>query len=376
MLKSSALADILFLIIQYHLFFSQYHKIAYFNNKFSFFYKNFSYFSKNSLDKINILVYTVRMNKSIKRIFATKELGILIVLVLLSVIINIANPVFFSFDNVVEVLRNTSYTLIVALGMTFLIIARGLDLSVGSVLALCGLVTSIFLSWGVPVAVSIFIGLLTGAVVGIFNSLTVVLLHIPSMIATLGSMYMARGLVLVITKGKPIYPLPDAFVKIGAGRLAHVPYIIIIAAVLSIIAHIVLTRTVFGRKIYAIGGNEITAKYAGINVPLVTAGVYVIAGVLASLSGILTAARLSSGQPSIGEGMEMNVIAAVIIGGASMNGGSASILGTVLGTLLITIIATGMNLVGVSPYWQRFVTGLVIIFAVGLDQYQRRKKKS
>jgi ribose/xylose/arabinose/galactoside ABC-type transport system permease subunit len=316
------------------------------------------------------------MNKSIKRILATKEIGILIVLVFLSILINTANPVFFTFDNIVEVLRNTSYTLIIALGMTFLIIAKGLDLSVGAVLALCGLLTSVLLFRGIPVPISLFVGLLVGAVIGLFNSLTVVFLHIPSMIATLGSMYMARGLVLVLTKGRPIYPLPEGFVKIGAEKLFHVPYIIIIAAILSIISHIVLTRTVFGRKIYAIGGNEVTAKYAGINVPIVTAGVYIISGVLASLSGILTAARFGSGQPTVGESMEMTVIAAVIIGGASMNGGSASILGTVLGSLLITVIATGMNLVGVSPYWQRFVTGLVIIVAVGLDQYQRRKKKS
>ncbi|WP_010257196.1 ABC transporter permease [Treponema primitia] len=314
-------------------------------------------------------------NKSLKRLVATKELGIFLVLILLSIVINFINPVFFVFDNIIEVFRNTSYTAIIAFGMTLLIIAKGLDLSVGAVFALCGLITSVLLFRGWSIPVSIFIGLSVGALIGLFNALTVVFLRIPSMIATLGSMYMARGLVLVITKGKPVYPLPEAFSKIGQGKLFHIPLIVYVAFVLAIIWHIVLTRTVFGRKIYAIGGNETTAKYAGINVPVVTAGVYVIAGALSALSGILTAARFGSGQPTVGEGMEMSVIAAVIIGGASMTGGSATVLGTVLGSLLITVIATGMNLVGVSPYWQRFVTGLVIIIAVGLDQYQRRKKK-
>jgi len=312
--------------------------------------------------------------KTLKRFLATKEIGILGVLILLSVIINIANPVFFTFNNIVEILRNTSYTVIIALGMTLIIIAKGLDLSVGSVLALCGLLTSVLLFHGVPVPISIMAGLLTGALMGLFNSFTIVFLHIPPMIATLGGMYMARGLVFVMTKGRPVYPLPEGFVKIGAGKLFHVPYIIIIALILCVIIHILLSHTTFGRKIYAIGGNEVTAKYAGINVPLVTALVYVIIGILSSFSGILMSARFGSGQPTIGEGMEMNVIAAVIIGGASMSGGTATVLGTVLGTLLITVIATGMNLVGVSPYWQRFVTGLVIIIAVGFDQYQRRKK--
>jgi ribose/xylose/arabinose/galactoside ABC-type transport system permease subunit len=315
------------------------------------------------------------LNKTVKRLFATKEIGIFIVLIFLSILINFVNPVFFTFDNIIEVLRNTSYTIIIALGMTFLIIAKGLDLSVGAVFAFCGLLVSVLLFRGVPIFISIFVALAAGAAIGVFNSLTIVFLRIPSMIATLGSMYMARGLVLVMTKGKPIYPLPESFVKIGQGKLFHIPYIIFFAFILSVVFHIILTRTVFGRKIYAIGGNEVTAKYAGINVSIVTACVYVIAGTLSSLSGLLTAARFGSGQPTIGEGMEMSVIAAVIIGGASMNGGSATILGTVLGSLLITVIATGMNLVGVSPYWQRFVTGLVIIIAVGLDQYQRRKKK-
>jgi ribose/xylose/arabinose/galactoside ABC-type transport system permease subunit len=274
-------------------------------------------------------------NNAIKRVLrrtlATKELGIFLVLILLSIIINIINPVFLSFNNIVEILRNTSYTLIVALGATILCIAKGLDLSVGGVLALSGLVCSLCLFNGVPVPVSVLAGLLTGVVFGLINAVSAVRFRIPSMIASLGSMYMARGLVLVITKGKPVYPLPESFANFGDGRLFNIPYIIIIALLLSVIAHVVLTRTVYGRKIYAIGGNTETAKYAGINVALISASAYIISSAGAALSGILTAARFGSGQPNVGDGLEMTVLTAVVIGGVSMNGGSGTILGTVLG---------------------------------------------
>jgi ribose/xylose/arabinose/galactoside ABC-type transport system permease subunit len=316
------------------------------------------------------------VRRVLRRTLATKELGIFLVLILLSIIINIINPVFLSFNNIVEILRNTSYTLIVALGATILCIAKGLDLSVGGVLALSGLVCSLCLFNGVPVPVSVLAGLLTGAVFGLINAVAAVRFRIPSMIASLGSMYMARGLVLVITKGKPVYPLPESFANFGDGRLFNIPYIIIIALLLSVAAHVVLTRTVYGRKIYAIGGNTETAKYAGINVALISASAYIISSAGAALSGILTAARFGSGQPNVGDGLEMTVLTAVVIGGVSMNGGSGTILGTVLGSLLINVLSTGMNLANVSAYWQRFCTGLIIIIAVGIDQYQRGKKKA
>ena len=312
----------------------------------------------------------------LKRILKTKEIGIFIVLILLSVLVELMNPIFFTYSNIMDIFRNTSFTLIMALGMTYVLIARGLDLSVGSNFALSGLTSALLMFNGFPILPSVLVGLVVGAVIGCFNAGCVVFLHIPAMIATLGSMYVARGLVLVITKGSPVFPLPEAFSAFGKGTLAGIPYVVIVAAILSVIAHFVLKRTVYGRKVYAIGGNPETAKFAGLNVTMITFSVYVICGVCAALAGILTAARMGSGQPSVGDGMEMTVITAVIIGGTSLNGGAGTILGTVLGALLMNVLSSGMNLVGVSAYWQKFVTGLIIIVAVAFDQYQRSKRKA
>lgn len=315
-------------------------------------------------------------NNFIKSILKAKETGIFIILLLLSVFIQINNPIFFTFNNMMDIMRNTSYTLIIAVGMTFVLIAKGLDLSVGSLLAFCGLTASLCMQQGVPVTLSILAGLLSGAAFGCINAFCIVKLRIPAMIATLGAMYMARGLVLVITKGQSVYPLPDAFTAFGKGMVFHIPNIVILAIAVSAAAHFVLTHTTYGRKVYAIGGNPETAGFAGINVSKITASVYVLSAVMAGLSGILTAARMGSGQPSVGDGTEMTVITAVIIGGTSLNGGAGTVLGTVLGALLMNVLSSGMNLVGVSAYWQKFVMGLIIIVAVAFDQYQRSKRRA
>lgn len=311
-----------------------------------------------------------------KKILRSKEIGIIIILIILSILIQIRNPIFLTYSNVIDVLRNTSYTLIIAVGMTFVLIAKGLDLSVGSIMALGGLVTSLSMFHGLPISMAIVMGLLVGAGFGVLNAVCIVKLNIPAMIATLGSMYMARGVVLVVTKGSPVFPLPESFGNFGKGYLVGIPYVVIIAMILSVVAHVILTDTTYGRKVYAIGGNAETAKFAGINVAMITASCYVISSVLAALAGILTAARMGSGQPSIGDGTEMTVITAVIIGGTSLNGGAGTILGTVLGALLMNVLSSGMNLVGISAYWQKFVMGLIIIVAVGMDMYQRNKRRA
>lgn len=312
----------------------------------------------------------------IKSVLKAKETGIFFILVVLSLLIQIKNPIFLTFNNITDILRNTSYTLIIAIGMTFVLIAKGLDLSVGSMLAFCGLIAALCMQAGVSVWIAIMLGLISGAAFGCMNAFCIVKLKIPAMIATLGSMYMARGLVLVITKGQSVYPLPDAFTAFGKGNILGIPNIVILALVLSIAAHFVLNNTTYGRKVYAIGGNPETAGFAGINVAKIMASVYVISGVMAALSGIMTAARMGSGQPSVGDGTEMTVITAVIIGGTSLNGGAGTILGTVFGALLMNVLSSGMNLVGVSAYWQKFVMGLIILLAVGFDQYQRSKRKA
>jgi ribose transport system permease protein len=189
-------------------------------------------------------------------------------------------------------------------------------------------------------------------------------------------MYMARGLVLVVTRGTPIYPLPEGFGDLGMKSYAGIPLVVLIALGLSMLAAWTLKNTIFGRQVYAIGGNEETARFSGINVARVKSSVYVIVTALAALSGVLMSARLGSAQPSIGDGYEMQVITAVIIGGTSLSGGSGTILGTVLGALFMSVLANGMNLVGVSVYWQKFVMGTIIVIAVGVDRYRRSSRSS
>jgi ribose/xylose/arabinose/galactoside ABC-type transport system permease subunit len=312
----------------------------------------------------------------VKKLLNVKELGILIPLVLLCILVGVKNHVFYSPGNIIDILRNTSYILIIAIGMTFVLIAGGLDLSVGSFLALCGMICGLGLKAGWPIPVGMLVGLAAGVVGGCINALIIVRLSIPPLITTLGTMYMARGLVLVVTRGTPIYPLPEGFGDLGMKSYAGIPLVVLIALGLSLLAAWVLKNTIFGRQVYAIGGNEETARFSGISVARIKSSVYVIVTGLAALSGVLMSARLGSAQPSIGEGYEMQVITAVIIGGTSLSGGSGTILGTVLGALFMSVLANGMNLVGVSVYWQKFVMGTIIVIAVGIDRYRRSSRRS
>jgi len=257
--------------------------------------------------------------------------------------------------------------------MTFVLIAGGLDLSVGSVIALGGVITAMAVKAGIPIPLSMLLGLLLGAAIGLINGTIIVKCRIPALIVTLGMLYAARGAVLVLTKGAPVYPLPRSFNIIGQGDLFGIPYVVLIASLLGILGHIVLTRTTYGRAVYAVGGNAETARLSGINVNLITLSVYILTGVASTLAGMLMAARLASAQANAGAGWELQVIAAVIIGGTSMFGGSGSILGSLLGAFFMNVVATGMILMRISAYWQDLVIGAIIVLAVGIDQYRRRK---
>ncbi|CAA7601019.1 Branched-chain amino acid transport system / permease component [Acididesulfobacillus acetoxydans] len=302
-----------------------------------------------------------------------QETGLAIPLVLLICIIGLVNPLFFDPQNIIDVLRNTSFMFIVAAAMTFVLIAAGLDLSVGSVIAFGGIVGSMVLAAGAPIFLGILAGVLTGAGIGFINGFVVVKFGIPPLIVTLGMMYAGQGAVLVVTRGTPVYPLPAAFNAIGQGNLAGIPYVVLIAAVVGIVAHIVLTRTTYGRMVFATGGNAETSRLSGINVNFVNLTVYILTGMAAAFVGMLMASRLASAQPGAGAGWELQVIAAVIIGGTSMFGGSGSILGSLLGVLFMNVVSTGMIMMRISAYWQNLVVGVIIVVAVGIDQYRRRK---
>lgn len=313
------------------------------------------------------------LSARLRALLHSRESGILIPLILLSVVIGIINPSFCSFENFINVLRSTSFLFITGIGMTIILISAGLDLSVGSTLALGSYVTAMALNSGLPISVSILVGISIGVLVGLINGTIIVRMHIPPFIATLGMFYMAKGLVLIVSKGVPIYPLPEGFNRIGQESLMGIPIVVLIAYVLGFVADYVLRHTVFGRIVYAIGGNEETARLSGINVSRYKIAFYMIVGGLATFTGLLQAARLGSAQPGIGDQFELRVIAAVIIGGTSLFGGAGSIPGTLLGALFMTVLTNGMSLMRVSPYWQQLVIGIIIIAAVAIDQYRRRR---
>ena len=314
-----------------------------------------------------------RLPPVLVRISQARESGIILFLVILCLLIGAVNPVFISSENLSNMLRSTSFIFIIGIAMTFVLIAGGLDLSVASVFALGGVVSSIAVTHSMGVLASVLLGLAAGFAVGCLNGILVIRFNIPALIVTLGTMYMVRGAVLIITQGIAIYPLTPEFDALGQGDFLGVPYVIIISVVLAVIAHIVLNYTSYGRSIYAIGGNEETSRLAGINTKLVQGSTYVLTGLAAALSGIIMAGRLNSAQPNVGTGYELLVIAAVIIGGTSLFGGTGTVLGTAAGALLTTVISNGIVLMRISAYWQNLIVGAVIILAVGLDQYRRKR---
>lgn len=310
-------------------------------------------------------------------IFKRREVGILIPLLIIFVFSGIINPNFFTYRNISNILFQASFVAIIGVAMTFVLILAGLDLSVGSVLGLCGVVAGFVLLNGAPIPLAILTGLLTGMVIGLFNGFIIAKMKMPTFIVTLSSMYMARGMCEYLTRGEPVYPLPPVFNAIGQGRLMignfAVQWPVIIAIVFAITGHLVLTKTTFGRAVFAIGGNPETARLSGIKVVKTSIIVYMIASGCAAACGIITAARLGSALSNAGTGMEMNVIASCIIGGTSMFGGSGSILGTVIGALLMTTVTNAMAMLRVSVFLQRVVIGAIILIAVAIDQYNRKR---
>jgi ribose transport system permease protein len=313
--------------------------------------------------------------------FSFREMGILIPLVLICLVTDIINPVFLSPFNIASVLRAISMTAIIAISMTFVLVTGGLDLSIGSIVAMSGMVTAGVLKWGesaLPVwpliALAVLAGLCSGLLVGLFNGVLISHVKIPALIVTLGSLYAVRGLVEVVTGGVPIYPLPAPFLFLGQGNFLGLPLPFFVVIALAVLAHVVLTQTTYGRSVYAVGGNDETARLSGINVERVKLSVYVFSGLLSALSGVVLTSRISTLQPGQGTGWELTVIAAVIIGGTSMMGGSGTILGTLIGTAITGVLVNAMVLTKVNAYWQNVVVGLVIILAVGIDMVQRSQR--
>ena len=303
----------------------------------------------------------------------------LIALIILCVVISLLSDKFLTSTNAWNVMRQISVNICISVGMTLVVLTAGIDLSIGSVLALCGAITAGLLKNGIEVPSSnLYIGftilgatvagLLAGALIGWFNGWTITKFKVPPFVATLAMLTIARGLTMLWTKGFPITGLGENFAHLGTGWFLGIPLPVWISGIIVFIAVVITNKTKLGRYIYAIGGNENAATLSGINIKRIKIAVYTIAGALAAVGGLLVTSRLDAAQPNAGTGYELDSIAAVVIGGTSLSGGRGSVLGTVLGAVIIGVLNNGLVLLNVSPFWQQVVKGFVILTAVVIDK--------
>jgi len=305
-------------------------------------------------------------------------------LILLFIVFSVLSPNFFTGSNISGILIATAVNGVLAIGVTFVIITSGIDLSIGTVMTLTTVMMGkVITDWGLPIPIGLIGGLLTGALAGFLNGFLIAKAKLPPFIATLGMLNVAKGLSLVISNVKPIYFDDNpAFNKIAMGSLFDlnglIPGLTINNAVLilfgaAIVASLLLSKTVFGRYTFALGSNEEAARLSGVNVDRWKIAVYMVTGVFAGLAGVILASRINSAQPSLGQGYELDAIAAAVIGGTSLSGGEGTILGTVIGAFLISTLGNGLRILSVPPEWQIVVTGAIVVLAVYLDIVRRRR---
>jgi ribose transport system permease protein len=304
--------------------------------------------------------------------YKIRDFATLIGLILMCVILSFLSPVFLTFGNINNIMAQSSVNACIAIGMTMVIISGGIDLSVGSILALSGVVMAKSLKAGMPIILSLLIGLIVGILCGIMNGIFVTKGNLPPFIATLGMMSMARGLTLLITDGRQISSFDNSFRFFGNGKVFMIPTQTIITLFFFILFHLIMKYTQVGRYCYAIGGNEEATRLSGINITKYKLIIYAISGFMSAVSAIILTARLNSAQPIAGMGYEMDAIAATVIGGASLAGGEGKILGTLIGALIIGVLRNGLNILNVSSYIQQIVIGAVIVIAVLFDKYRSK----
>ncbi|WHH61011.1 ribose ABC transporter permease [Petroclostridium sp. X23] len=312
------------------------------------------------------------VNKAEKlQIFSVRDFATFIGLVLMCIVISIFAPVFLSLNNLVNVVMQSSINAIIAIGLTFVILTGGIDLSVGSIVAFAGVVMGSSLQAGHPLVVSLLIGVSIGVLCGFINGFLITKGKLPPFIATLGMMSISRGLALVYTNGRPVSGFDKAFRWFGTGDLFGIPSQIIITIVLYAAAYYILKYTRLGRYTYAIGGNEEATRLSGINVNRYKVAIYSISGLMSAVGAIVLTARLNSAQPIAGMNYELDAIAATVIGGTSTVGGEGKITGTLIGALIMGVLRNGLNILNVSSYLQQVIIGVVIVIAVLIDKYQK-----
>ena len=306
-----------------------------------------------------------------------KNYGIFVVFIVLEIILMILSPNAFAKPrNLINVVKQASINGVLACGMMFVIIAGGIDLSAGSVVALSGVVAAYLAQMqGIPIILPILGALGTGALIGLINGFGAAYAELPPFIITLATMSIVRGAALILSGGSPVFGLQEQFEGIAGISIANViPILVLYFLLIPVFSGFILNKTVFGRHVYAIGGNSITAKVSGINVKSMLLRVYIICGVFSGIAGLLIASRTMQGSPTVGVGYEMDAIAAVVIGGVSMSGGSGKWYGTIIGALLLALISNGLDILGVSSNFQQIIKGIIIAVAVYLDL--RGKKTS
>ena len=281
---------------------------------------------------------------------------------------------FLSFDNFVNIARQVSINAIIAVGMTCAILSGGIDLAVGAVMALSGTLMAGLMVKGVPPSAAIFIGLSVGLLFGLVNGFFVAFADMPPIIVTLATMGIARGLALIYTGGYPIDGLPDSFAFFGRGAVLGLQTPVLIMLLVFLLAYLLLNQTPIGRYIYAIGGNEEATRLSGVRVSRYKLLVYALSGFTAALAGLVLSSRLMSGQPNSGVSFELDAIAAVVMGGTSISGGRGSIVGTLVGALMLGVLNNGLNMMGVSPYVQNIIKGLIILFAIYISRERRKRR--
>jgi len=312
-----------------------------------------------------------------------RKYAIVLIFLAMFILMAILSPAFLAPRNLLNVVRQISVIGLLGIGVTMAIIATGIDLSSGSVLALSAVVAASLAQapdWAaakypglqLPLIVPILAGLVIGAACGFVNGSLIARFRIPPFIATLGMMTVARGLALLYSDGRPVSGTHSAYNFIGQGEVLGIPFPILILVVVAVGTHIMLNNTRFGRYIYAIGGNEQAARVSGLNISRVKIGIYTLAGLLSGLAGIVLSSRISSGQPGLGMGYELDAIASAVIGGTSFSGGVGTVWGTMIGALIIGVLNNGLDLLNVSAYWQQIVKGAIIVVAIIIDERKNR----
>ncbi len=326
---------------------------------------------------------TTPQKRSFFKSDATQKLLAFAGLIIMFIVFSLASENFFQFSNIVGILLATAINGILALGVTFVIITAGIDLSVGTVMTLAAVMTGMFITnLGLPVWLGVLGGLATGALAGFANGTMIAKMRIPPFIATLGMLYIAKGLSLVISGLKPIYFTDTpVFNQVAMGSVTgaiipgfDIPNAVLIFFGAAIIAHIALTKTILGRYTFALGSNEEATRLSGVNVSAWKIAVYSLAGLFSGLAGVVIASRLNSAQPALGAGYELEAIAAVVIGGTSLSGGEGSILGTVIGAFVISVLTNGLRILSIPQEWQIVITGAIVILAVWADILRRRQQ--